>query len=284
MSWRPAGRDQNQAVLNRLNRDEWKHVALTSRLRSSGGSRLFGQIAEGRLWTLCKNDSVDGVFYISRYGVALPVFEPESLDAKDLEGLKRIIRLRRERLFSIIGTEERVRLLESLLDRHAPDSETYRIFVSGDQEIDRPSPTLHQRIQRADIRHLDDLWPLERSYQIEEVLRSGSRLNERSGRRYLASTLKEQLVFFVDIDGLPVAKAGTNARGYGFDQIGGVFVKPELRKRGLARLVMSRLLQEIFHEGRRACLFVKESNGPALRLYRGMGFKDGGPFRISYWS
>jgi predicted GNAT family acetyltransferase len=48
-------------------------------------------------------------------------------------------------------------------------------------------------------------------------------------------------------------------------------------------MVMERLLDAIRSEGRRPCLFVKNSNRAALQLYKSLDFQDRGAFRISYW-
>jgi predicted GNAT family acetyltransferase len=98
------------------------------------------------------------------------------------------------------------------------------------------------------------------------------------------NTLKYQEIYYAVLEGMPVAKAGTNARGIEYDQIGGVFVSPAYRNRGFARQVLTHLLKSIFLQGRKPCLFVKKSNSPALGLYRSLGFQERGTFRISYWS
>ena len=92
------------------------------------------------------------------------------------------------------------------------------------------------------------------------------------------------MVFYASLNGRPVAKAGTNARGWNWDQVGGVFVIPELRGSGFGRIVMKHLIAAISKDGKSPCLFVKESNPAALALYNGLGFADRGAFRISYWS
>jgi predicted GNAT family acetyltransferase len=86
-----------------------------------------------------------------------------------------------------------------------------------------------------------------------------------------------------ELGGVPVAKAGTNARGFTTDQIGGVFTRPDLRHRGAARAVMTALLEHVRRDRRQACLFVKKDNAPAIRLYLGLGFDVRGEYRISYY-
>jgi uncharacterized protein len=90
-------------------------------------------------------------------------------------------------------------------------------------------------------------------------------------------------VFAAEEGGVIVAKAGTNARGFGVDQIGGVYTLPARRGRGLGYALMVALLAEIGAEGRMPALFVKPGNAPARALYRGLGFRDIGDYRADYF-
>jgi hypothetical protein len=80
-----------------------------------------------------------------------------------------------------------------------------------------------------------------------------------------------------------VGKAATNARAFTLDQIGGVFVEPEYRGRGIAGAMMAYLLGITAKEGRGASLFVKKDNKPALALYERLGFAPIDDFRASYY-
>lgn len=264
--------------------EEWRHVALTSRLKNAGEVARFGQIADGRLWIRHQGTRIDGAFYISRYGVVLSAFDRHAVTQSDNDFLQKVLRTRRDRLFSIIGMENRVLDVEMQIGGTAPDVEGYRMFTGDSLPVNTIESPPELTIHRATPVDLDLLWPLEKAYQIEEVLRAGNQLDEQSSRRYFLSTLKSQEIYFAKLGSRAVAKAGTNARGWKYDQIGGVFVIPELRGCGFARIVMNRLLEAIAASDRLPCLFVKNSNTPALNLYRKLSFTDRGPFRISYWS
>jgi ribosomal protein S18 acetylase RimI-like enzyme len=56
-------------------------------------------------------------------------------------------------------------------------------------------------------------------------------------------------------------------------QISGVFVPPECRNRGLARRGLAELCTRLFARARSACLFVNESNAPAIAVYLRLGFR-----------
>lgn len=56
-------------------------------------------------------------------------------------------------------------------------------------------------------------------------------------------------------------------------QISGVYTPPECRNRGYARRGLAELCTRLFSRTRSACLFVNDSNAPALALYRRLGFR-----------
>ncbi|QYK43648.1 MAG: GNAT family N-acetyltransferase [Paracoccaceae bacterium] len=74
-------------------------------------------------------------------------------------------------------------------------------------------------------------------------------------------------------DGQPVAFTGFNAALPDIVQVGGVWVPPALRGRGLARRAVALHLAEARAAGvRRACLFA--ASAAAARAYRGIGFGE----------
>ena len=80
-----------------------------------------------------------------------------------------------------------------------------------------------------------------------------------------------------------VAKAGTNAQGKNYFQLGGVFCREEFRNRRIAFFVIQHLLQYIHSCEKKASLFVKVKNEPAKKLYKNLGFTETGKYGISYF-
>jgi GNAT superfamily N-acetyltransferase len=138
-------------------------------------------------------------------------------------------------------------------------------------------------VRRATLADLDALAPLQEAYEREEVLTPIHALNPAACRAALARALERQLVFAALEGGTIVGKAGTNARGFRVDQVGGVYTLPARRGRGVATALMAALLAEILDQGRRPSLFVKPSNLPARYLYLGLGFEDAGDYRADYF-
>ena len=99
----------------------------------------------------------------------------------------------------------------------------------------------------------------------------------------LQRNLRRELVVYAVSDGRAVAKAGTNAQGLEFVQLGGVYTVEELRNRGVGETVLGELLERIIASGKGACLFVKKDNPAAIQLYKKLKFRTQGEFRIAYY-
>lgn len=279
MSWRPLRKDSGRKLIALLKNDEWRYTALCAQLKRY--AIHFGGVPEGRMWILEQNREIRGCLYISYSGNVLPAFNPASITEQDNQGLRRILLPRSGNLFSCMGMREQVEHLEKLTGGHIRYAKNYLICIA--RSSSRKEHHSNLRIYQATPSDLEILWPLERGYQYEEVLEPGTRLNDAKARKRFLETLQHQKVFYATFQGMPIAKAGTNARGWNYDQIGGVFVVPEHRRRGAGQAVMGNLMQSIRAENREICLFVKENNQAALNLYAGLGFSALGKYRISYW-
>jgi hypothetical protein len=138
-------------------------------------------------------------------------------------------------------------------------------------------------VRTAYPRDLGDLLPLQIRYELEEVVINKQKHSEQACRQHLKRALRQQLVLMAELDGRVVAKAGTNARGFTADQIGGVYTAENVRNSGIAYKVMEELLRRIFAEKNTACLFVKKDNRPALTLYSKLGFLIAEGYQICYF-
>jgi predicted GNAT family acetyltransferase len=138
-------------------------------------------------------------------------------------------------------------------------------------------------IRQAGARDFAALLPLQEAYEREEILFNQDDFNLDKTRRELRLSLKNHIIYLASSAGMVMAKGGTNARGFTYDQIGGVFTHPDFRGKRAARSLMSRLMEHIFAGGKNACLFVKTHNLPALKLYDNLGFRIAENYRISYF-
>jgi len=138
-------------------------------------------------------------------------------------------------------------------------------------------------IERATENDLAELFPLQLDYENTEVAYEGRPINPAVCKLSLHARLTTEYIYKVSADGRIVAKAGTNAQGFHWFQIGGVYTLPAYRNRGLAAAAVAHLINTHSAEAHGFALFVKTANTAALRVYEKLGFEQCGLFRMSYW-
>jgi len=275
MSWRQASRRDLNTLLEFLLPDEARFVPFTSRLRS--GSRGFEvYLDEGP-----RGEVRAGLLHTSN-GLLLPAFGDPPPEPKELA---HVLGTLRPTVHSIMGVGRCVDAAEASLP--LPPTTRVDYFLMTLQQ-GRRHPAIRERpqgllVRMADSGDADLLFPLQRGYELEEVVISPAHFSEGQCMRMLRLSLREQLVAVAEILGAAVAKAGTNARGYKVDQIGGVYTAPAERGKGIGAAVVSELLARVFREKREACLFVKKHNRAAIALYERLGFEPVTDYVISYY-
>ena len=138
-------------------------------------------------------------------------------------------------------------------------------------------------IERATENDLAELFPLQLDYENTEVAFEGRPINPSVCKLSLRARLKTEYIYKVSADGQIVAKAGTNAQGFHWLQIGGVYTLPAYRNKGLAAAAVAHLIKTHSAEAHGFALFVKTANTAAGRVYEKLGFAQCGLFRMSYW-
>jgi predicted GNAT family acetyltransferase len=232
------------------------------------------------------DETIKEAVLITDQGLVYPVVtkKPAS-EIHDLHELGQHIHQYPNHINSIIGISRGVDLIEKVIEQDIRTRVDYHLMFlerfSGD--IDLPTLPRDIKIRQASLLDALSLFDLQKRYELEEVYLNPEVFNDTACYANLKNSLRREVIFIAERNGIPVAKAGTNARGYHVWQIGGVFTHPSDRRKGLSCILMRELLEHCFKAGKSACLFVKKNNKPAIQLYKKLGFETVDSFRITYY-
>lgn len=282
MRWTIARDKDLPALQTLLHRREWGCVAFSERLLRAGHARIPPRIREKVLFYRNGSNEVAGALLHSTSGTVLPCLP--SCDRMDAQLAGRLAdRLRRSTLSMVMGPAAQVRFLESLVSERPKHTVDY-LLMARESAVPLQMPTEGwYTIRCADETDTQQLAPLQLGYEAEEVLLPGRSLNAALTLRNLRRRLRTQQTFVAECAGRLIGMAGTNARGFLYDQIGGVYTVAEQRNRGVSRALMAHITHCAAAERKRLCLFVKKTNSAAIHIYASSEFLVRGGFRISYY-
>lgn len=287
MSWTIARPENLAEILEFLTRREHSCVAFVAHLLRDGAPAFPSKLKK-RIFYLPSRRSeppIAGLILQTAFGFVFPVLDtPEAEHQPRLRELAR--RLKRNFFHSrtIMGRERDVGLVENVLGRQPDTRVTYYIMsLSGEPASRSGPPPAGVTYRRAGLADLKSLLPLQAAYEKEEVIVDGREVNTSVVYHNMRTALEHHLTYVAERDGVPVAKASTNARGLTFDQIGGVYTVPQERSRGIATELMRYLITDIREQGKGSTLFVKKHNAAACAMYERLGFEYRNDFAISYY-
>jgi predicted GNAT family acetyltransferase len=196
--------------------------------------------------------------------------------------------LKKTYIYAVHGLRRDVSVLQTILGelgKHSADEIDYDLMTLNREpstETLRAGPP-EVFIREPKLWELDDILPLQKAYEMEEVVPRGADFNAAVCRLNLKRILKEQKVLVAELEGQIIAKANTSAVSFTRTQIGGVFVHPSCRGLGIARRICAELSRILINSGRGVNLFVKKWNRSAQRVYHSVGFKPISDYRIAYY-
>jgi GNAT superfamily N-acetyltransferase len=131
---------------------------------------------------------------------------------------------------------------------------------------------------------INDLFPLQAGYEQEEVLPRAAVFNPAACLLNLQKIVSGGLVLAAEYEGRVVGKINVNAESFTRFQIGGVYVEPAYRKRGIGGALTAEFIRLFGTKGKGFTLFVKKQNAAARRIYDRTGFKKLADYRIDYFT
>lgn len=270
-----------------LRRSEWACIALTSQLNRL--QRTSEWLFKRMPIFIHKNgdeSGINGTIAVIQRGLVIPFWE-ETWSPRNREqkyAIRSLFNPKKIPIHTIMGLSRCVSVIDNILPGNPISIDYYLMTKEGgitDYSAVPPYPELV--VKRAAPEDSDRLLPLQEGYEKEEVLIDINRFNEQLCLQHLEQMLEEQLIFYIELNGKPVAKAGTNAIGFDYCQLGGVYTTRALRNRGIGSFLIKFLTREILRNRKMVSLFVKKENEAAIHVYRKAGFTLRDDFRISYY-
>jgi ribosomal protein S18 acetylase RimI-like enzyme len=138
-------------------------------------------------------------------------------------------------------------------------------------------------IRKPQFTDMDAFAALHAGYEQEEVLPEGAVFSPAASRMNTEQIMSGEQALVAELRGRIVGKINTSAASFTRLQIGGVYVNPQYRDRGIACRMVAEFVTALIAQGKGVSLFVKKSNPAARAVYARLGFKTLGDYWISYF-
>ncbi|MDR0408890.1 MAG: GNAT family N-acetyltransferase [Spirochaetaceae bacterium] len=232
-------------------------------------------------WVLTSGGTGASAMLLHSKGALFPVFNGK-MDIPPPFFLERA--LKNITLYSLQGLTEEVKLLEAMLQPfgiHARENVNFKLMTleEGPASVKVPAGLSFRFAAKNDM---TELLPLQAAYEEEEVLPTGAILDIRVCRCNLERIITKERALVAVLGGRIVGKINTNAKSYSRCQIGGVYVLPEHRGKGVASGLTSVFSRLLLSENKGVNLFVNVNNAAARKAYRRCGFHDLSDYKIVY--
>ncbi|MDR2136379.1 MAG: GNAT family N-acetyltransferase [Treponema sp.] len=278
--WERLGRRHFEAAKELLRRRELFCVAACARF-------LRPELFSSQTWGFPGPDGSMGALILHNKGTFFPVMISRDPDRLGMPPV--LLRfLKKTSVYAVQGLQNDVLTLQGILGelgKQSIDEIDYDLMALNrgpSVETLRAGPP-EISIREPELWELDDILPLQKAYELEEVLPRGAVFNAAVCRLNLKRILKEQKILVAELGGQIIAKANTSAVSFTRTQIGGVFVHPSCRGMGIARRICAELASALVNSGRGVNLFVKKRNYSAQMVYRSVGFRPVADYRIAYY-
>jgi len=237
------------------------------------------------VWLLSRNKEELLALLMSSRSTLIPVLcgIREIPDTKFLKSF-----FRKKRIHSVQGLKDEVLVFENALEKmdiFTSDVFDYDLMSLDSLPLQKERLSIFKNVvlrvpQPVD---LDQIAPLQAAYEQEEVIPRGSVFSPAASRINLSKIITGGKILAAEIEGRIVGKINISAVSFTRYQVGGVYVHPDFRGKGIARFMAAEFITSLINEGRGVTLFVKKNNAPARRLYLGLGFKTRDDYRIAYY-
>jgi len=274
--WRKIKKNDFTHVEKLLKGIEYNYVNACAKFIAQEKNTLF--------WVLCGKEEIQALLINFKNNI-LPVF----CGVKNLElDFKKAGFLASKKIHSVQGLKNEVIILEDELGKNgwkAKEIIDYELMsLDGPPNKGKNFPDFSNLVLRTPVMtDIDAMAPLQAGYEKEEVLPTGSTFSPAASRLNLSGIIAKERVLAAEIDGRLIGKINVSGVSFTRYQVGGVYVHPEFRGKGIGRSMTYEFISSLISEGRGVTLFVRKTNTPARRLYLSLGFTVINDYRISYY-
>jgi len=251
----------------------------------NASARFIAQEANTLIWVLCGKDKEIQALIINFKNNIIPILCGVKMPPLDFKKGKF---LPSKKIHSVQGLKDEVIVLEGELEKNGWKAK--QIIDYELMSLDAPpkkgknlSGFSNFVLRKPVMTDIDGMAPLQAGYEKEEVLPTGSTFSPAASRLNISNIIAKGQVLAVEIDGRLIGKINVSGVSFTRYQIGGVYVLPEFRGKGIGSLMAYEFISSLISEGRGVTLFVKKSNISARRLYSNLGFTVINDYRISYY-
>jgi ribosomal protein S18 acetylase RimI-like enzyme len=187
---------------------------------------------------------------------------------------------------SLQGRKEDMLIMEAALEKvglYAEEKLDYDLMCIDHPPSDFHIPCAGLTLRKPDSGDMNALAALHAAYEQEEVLPAASEFSAAASRMNIERIFAKEQILVAELDGRIIGKINTNASAFTRCQVGGVYVLPEYRGRGIARRMAGEFITGLVAQGRGISLFVKKTNPAARRVYQRIGFEILGDYQINYY-
>ena len=210
-----------------------------------------------------QNHRIPSPRFLNRFLGKVPVHAVQGLQ-KDADILERLMEN-----YGYFASERNDYALMSLDDAPRPES-----LKSGPAGLVLRSPLPED---------MEPLFALQAAYEQEEVLPENAVFNAAACRLNLQHIVSREYILVAELNDQLIGKINTSAESFTRYQIGGVYVRPDCRSRGIGLKMTASFVQNLLTQGKGLTLFVKKRNAAAGKVYRKVGFNVLEDYRISYY-
>lgn len=290
---KPISYENLKSVIDFLSHKEKTCITLMSRFIQKGDICLLPNHIKG--YAFYYENKLVGILAISEGGIVLHHFDEKYLnkDFKHKSDLEKLIFpiLSRHYIYSIIGDMEGTDFLCKIIDceKKPKIKISYTLMTFNESQnqdnISKKDLPNNFQLKKCNSEDTEKLYSLQAAYDVVEVLPPDEEFNPENCRLNLRHNLINQYIIGIwdSSANCFVAKAGTNAQGQNWVQLGGVFTKETSRGKGLATFMVKKLATIMKEKQKNVALFVKDTNDFAKKAYLKAGFLPDSKFCICYY-